>query len=259
MNGVIDHPALVVVAVLVGLCLGSFANVLIWRLPRDRSPVAGRSRCPRCDRQIAWHDNLPVLGWLLLRGRCRHCRQAISIRYPLVEAAGGVLAAACWLWLGPTAEALAAFILVYLLGVIAIIDWEHMIIPHSLTIAGMVAGLALAEPTGRSLAQAILGLLVGGAVVWVLSAGYRVLRGQAGMGGGDVMLMAMVGAFLGPWAAGAVLGMGALLGTIYALAAGGGRLAGTARLPFGTFLAGAAVVILVAGRAIWGWYLGLLT
>ena len=254
-----DGPAMLAAVVLLGLCLGSFANVLIWRLPRGLSPAAGRSRCPRCEQQIAWHDNLPVLGWLLLRGRCRHCRQPIAVRYPLVEAAAGLLAAVCWLWLGPSVAALAAFILLYLLGVIAIIDWQHMIIPHSLTLTGMAAGLLLAEPAGPGLPQAILGLLVGGAVVWLLSAGYRILRGQAGMGGGDVMLMAMVGAFLGPWAAGAVLGTGALLGTIYAVAAGGGRLAGTAKLPFGTFLAAAAAVILVAGRTIWTWYLGLLT
>jgi leader peptidase (prepilin peptidase)/N-methyltransferase len=256
---ILSEPAGLAVATVVGLCLGSFANVLIWRLPRDLSPARGRSQCPRCAHAIAWYDNLPVAGWLLLRGRCRHCREAISPRYPLVEAAGGALAAGCWLWLGATPAAAAAFVLVYLLGVIAVIDWQHMIIPHSLTIAGMIAGLALAEVAGPGLPRAILGLLVGGAVVWGLSAGYKALRGQAGMGGGDVMLMAMVGTFLGPWAAAAVLGFGALLGTVYVLVRGGGRLVGTAKLPFGTFLAGAAVVVLVVGPALWTWYLGLLT
>jgi leader peptidase (prepilin peptidase)/N-methyltransferase len=248
-----------VAVVVLGLCLGSFANVLIWRLPRDRSPAGGRSRCPACDGLIAWYDNLPLVSWLLLRGRCRRCAAGIPVRYPLVELAAGVLAAGCWLWWGPTAAAAAAFVLVYLLGVIAIIDWQHMIIPHSLTVSGMVAGLALAEVAGPGLPRALLGLLAGGGLVWALSAGYRVLRGQAGMGGGDVMLMAMVGAFLGPGAAAAVLGLGALLGTLYALASGGGRLAGTAKLPFGTFLAAAAAGVLVAGPAVWTWYLGLLT
>jgi len=252
-------PGSLPTVVVVGLCLGSFANVLIWRLPRGESVVRGRSHCPRCARRIAWYDNVPVLSWLALRGRCRHCRAPIPPRYLLVEVAGGILAAACWLWLGPSAAALAAFVLLYLLGVIALVDWRHMIIPHTLTVAGMVAGLLLAEAAGPGLPGAILGLLVGGGVVWALSEGYRLTRGQAGMGGGDVMLMAMVGAFLGPWPAAAVLGLGALLGTVYALVRGGGRLATSAKLPFGTFLAAAAAVVLTAGPAIWTWYLGLLS
>ena len=141
---------------------------------------------------------------------------------------------------------------------IAVIDWQHMIIPHTLTIAGIVAGLLLASVAGPGPGGAILGLLVGGGTVWLLSEGYRLVRGRAGMGGGDVMLMAMVGAFLGPWAAAAVLGTGALLGTIYVLVRGGGRLQGTAKLPFGTFLAAGAALVLLAGPAIWAWYRGFL-
>ena len=248
-----------IVAALLGLCLGSFANVLIWRLPRNEQVVRGRSHCPKCERQIAWYDNLPLLGWLMLRGRCRHCRAPISVRYPLVELAGGLLGAGCLWWAGPTPIAGAAFVFLYLLGVIAIIDWEHMIIPHSLTVAGMVAGLVLAELAGPGLGPAILGLVVGGGSVWVLSEGYRLLRGQPGMGGGDVMLMGMVGAFLGPWAAAAVLGSGALLGTVYVLIRGGGRLDGAAKLPFGTFLAAGAALVLTVGPAVWTWYVGFLT
>jgi leader peptidase (prepilin peptidase)/N-methyltransferase len=249
----------VITAGVVGLCLGSFANVLVWRLPRREQVVRGRSRCPHCAATIAWYDNLPLVGWLLLRGRCRRCAARISPRYPLIELAGGLIAAGCVAWLDATPAAGAAFVFLYLLGVIAVIDWQHMIIPHTLTITGMVAGLALAAVAGPGLGAAILGLLVGGGVVWLLSEGYRLLRGQAGMGGGDVMLMAMVGAFLGPWAAGAVLAAGALLGTVYVLVRGGGRVQGTAKLPFGTFLAAGAAVVLTAGPAIWTWYTGLLT
>ena len=248
-----------ITAALLGLCLGSFANVLIWRLPRNEQVVKGRSHCPKCDRQIAWYDNLPLLGWLMLRGRCRHCRAPISARYPLVETAGGLLAVGCLWWAGPTLTAGAAFVFLYLLGVIAIIDWQHMIIPHTLTVAGMVAGLVLAELAGPGLGPAILGLVVGGGAVWLLSEGYRLLRGQPGMGGGDVMLMGMVGAFLGPWAAGGVLASGALLGTVYVLIRGGGRLNGTAKLPFGTFLAAGAALVLTVGPVVWTWYVGFLT
>lgn len=255
---ILDQTPLIVAAV-VGLCLGSFANVLIWRLPREEQVVSGRSRCPGCSTTIAWYDNLPLLGWLMLRGRCRQCRVRISPRYPLVELAGGALAVGCVLLAGFTPAAGSAFAFLYLLGVIAIVDWQHMIIPHTLTVAGMAAGLGFAEFSGPGLPDALLGLLVGGGSVWALSEGYRLLRGQAGMGGGDVMLMGMVGAFLGPWAAGAVLAAGALLGTVFVLIRGGGRVQGDAKLPFGTFLAAGAAVILVAGSTIWTWYTGLLT
>jgi leader peptidase (prepilin peptidase) / N-methyltransferase len=244
-------------AALLGLCLGSFANVLIHRLPRELDVVRGRSACPRCSSKIAWYDNVPLLSWLMLKGRCRHCRGAIAWRYPAVELAAGLLAAACILTVGATLAAMAAFVLLYLLGMIAIIDWRHMIIPHTLTVSGMVAGLALAEFTGPGLERALLGLLVGGGTVLGLSEGYRLLRGQAGMGGGDVMLMAMVGTWLGPWPTLGVLGGGALLGTLYVLIRSAGRLDGAARLPFGTFLAVAAAGVMLGGPRLWAWYVGL--
>ena len=246
-------------AVVLGLCLGSFANVLIHRLPRERGIVCGRSACPTCARTIAWYDNVPLLSWLVLRGRCRHCRTPISCQYPIVELSGGLLAIGCVYLARPGLDAAAAFVFLFLLAVIAIIDWRHMIIPHTLTLAGMVAGLGLAALTGPGLEQSLLGLLVGGGVVLVLSEGYRLLRGQAGMGGGDVMLMGMVGAWLGPWPAVGVLVAGALLGSIYAVASSGGRLEATAKLPFGTFLAAAAGAMMVGGPSLWAWYMALLT
>jgi len=241
-----------------GLCLGSFASVLIHRLPRERGIVRGRSACPRCERMIAWYDNLPLVSWLLLRGRCRHCHAPISWQYPLTELITALLALGSIYYAGPGLEAAAVFTFLYLLGVIAVIDARHMIIPHTLTVSGMVLGLALAEFTGPGLDRALLGLLAGGGSVLLLSEGYRLLRGQAGMGGGDVMLMGMVGAFLGPWPAVAVLGLGALLGTLFVVIGSAGRVEGTARLPFGTFLAAAAVVVLLVGAELWAWYLGLL-
>jgi leader peptidase (prepilin peptidase) / N-methyltransferase len=241
-----------------GACLGSFANVLIHRLPRDLSPARGRSACPRCGQPIAWYDNVPILSWLLLHARCRHCRAPISPRYVLVEAAGAALAVAAVAACGPTWRALAAFAFLYLLGVIAVVDWGHMIIPHTLTIAGMLGGLVLAEPAGPGLARSALGLAIGCGGVLALSHGYRLVRGQPGMGDGDAMLMGMVGAWLGPWAVAGVMGVGALLGTVYALVRGAGRLQGDAKLPFGTFLAAAAAAVFWAGPAAWKWYLGLL-
>ncbi len=247
----------IVLAALLGACLGSFGNVLIYRLPRNESPARGRSRCPACGETIAWYDNVPVLSWVLLRGHCRRCHTGISVRYPLVELAGAAFATLAVALLGLTWAALAAFIFLYLLGAIALIDWQHMIIPHTLSVAGMACGLALAPRTGLGIGHALLGMGVGAAVVLALSYGYKLVRGQVGMGDGDAMLMAMVGAFLGPWGVVGVLGGGALLGTLYAVVRGGGRLAGEAKLPFGTFLAAAAAVVFWAGPAIWHWYSGL--
>lgn len=245
-------------AVALGLCLGSFANVLIHRLPRELDIVRSRSACPRCGAKIVWYDNVPLVSWLVLRGRCRHCRGPIAWRYPAVELLAGALAAASVLVAGLTLTAAAAFVLLYLLGVIAVIDWRHMVIPHTLTVSGILAGLGLAEFTGPGLDRALLGLLVGGGTVLLLSEGYRLLRGQAGMGGGDVMLMAMVGTWLGPWPTLGVLGGGALLGTLYVLIRSAGRLDGAARLPFGTFLAAAAAGVMLGGAQLWTWYLGLM-
>jgi leader peptidase (prepilin peptidase)/N-methyltransferase len=241
-----------------GACFGSFSNVLIYRLPRDLSVVGPRSFCPSCRRTVAWYDNVPLASWLILRGRCRHCGARISARYLAVEALGAGCALAGLALFGWTPSGLAAAVYLLLLGNIAIIDWQHMIIPHTLTVTGMITGLLFAFFRPPELPAALLGLVVGAVTVLAVSWGYKLLRGVVGMGGGDVMLMAMVGAYQGPWAVPAVLFGGAFMGTLYAVVAGRGRVAGAAKLPFGTFLAVAAVVVLVWGKAIWAWYRGFL-
>lgn len=262
MIGVLESPwTLAALAGWLGLCFGSFSNVLIYRLPRNQSVVRPRSRCPGCGTMVAWYDNIPVLSWLLLRGRCRHCATPISPRYLLVELAG---AGCAWIavgFYGFTLEALSAATLLLLLLDIAIIDWEHMIIPHTLTITGMLLGLVfglfagLGSATG--LGASILGLLVGAGIILVVSYGYKLLRGVVGMGGGDVMLMGMIGAYLGVWGALGTLFGGALLGSVYAITIGRGRIDGGAKLPFGTFLSLAAAIVLLFGRRIFQAYLGL--
>lgn len=241
-----------------GACFGSFANVLVHRLPRDLSIVRPRSRCPGCGHPVRPRDNLPVLSWLLLRGRCRDCGAHIAVRYPLVEAAGAAAGVIALLRFGPGAPALAALLFLVALLAIALIDWEFMIIPHTLTVGGMVAGLALAPWTPIGLRGALLGGALGAGIVLGLARGYRLIRGADGMGGGDVMLMGMVGIFAGAWGALAVLFGGALLGTLYALARYRTTLAGKTRLPFGTFLAAAAAGLCLAGDGPLRWYLALL-
>ncbi len=239
-----------------GACFGSFSNVLIYRLPRDLSIVGPRSFCPLCEKQVAWYDNTPLVSWLLLRAKCRHCAAPIPVRYPLVELAGAGCALAGVLVFGFTLDGLAASVFLLLLLNVAIIDAEHMIIPHTLTVTGMVSALVLAAfGAAPGLDRSILGLLVGGGGILLVSWSWKLVRGVMGMGFGDVMLMGMVGAFLGPWAVAGVVFGGALLGTLWVLLAGRGRLDGSAKLPFGTFLALAAAALLFWGPELAAWYL----
>ncbi len=260
MNPIILQPGWfpLALAIWLGLCFGSFSNVLIYRLPRNLSVVGPRSFCPGCRRTVAWYDNIPVLSWLLLRGKCRYCRISISPRYLLVELAG----AACALigiWAGgPTLSGLSIAVFLLLLFNVAIIDWEHMIIPHTLTVTGMLLGLVSGHFAQGALGESILGLLAGGGIILIVSYGYKMIRGVVGMGGGDVMLMGMIGAFLGVWGALGVLFGGALLGSMYALLSGAGKLDGAAKLPFGTFLAVAAAIVQLFGDGLFGWYMSLI-
>jgi len=256
-NGImmIDHYLLWAMAAWLGACVGSFSNVLIYRLPRNKDVVRGRSHCPTCEKMVAWYDNIPMISWLLLRGRCRHCQTGISPRYLMVEIAGAICALIGIWRFGWTLEGLSAsFFLIVLLD-IALIDWEHMIIPHTLTIGGALVGLGFSFFITPALPAALLGAAVGAGIILAVSWGYKLVRGVIGMGGGDVMLMGMVGIFVGPWGALAVLFGGALLGTIYALTAGRGSLETAAKLPFGTFLAAAAAIVLLYGQEIFALYL----
>jgi leader peptidase (prepilin peptidase)/N-methyltransferase len=242
------------IALWLGACFGSFSNVLIHRLPRNLSVVRPRSFCPGCEKGVVWYDNIPLLSWLLLRGRCRHCGSGISLRYFLVELAGSLCVLMALLRFGWSLEALAASLFLILLLDVAVIDWQHMIIPHTLSVAGMVLGLLFALFNDLGLPGALLGLATGGGIILAVSWGYKLLRGVVGMGGGDVMLMGMVGAFLGAWASLGVLFVGAFLGTLYAVSAGRGRVDGSSKLPFGTFLAAAAALVMFWGPAVAGWY-----
>lgn len=239
-----------------GLCLGSFLNVVIHRLPRSESLVRPRSRCPRCGHGIRpWH-NIPVLGWILLRGRCADCGLSISLRYPLVELAGGGL-----LLLSATAfptplHSVAAAWFFFSLTAVLFIDLEHRIIPDEISLGGTVLGLVLAHWT-VGLLPALVGALAGAGGLFLVSLAYRGLRRRDGMGMGDVKLAAMLGAFLG--LPGVVLTvllaslLGSILGVGLILARRG---EGATALPFGSFLAPAAVFALLWGPRIWAWYAG---
>lgn len=246
----------VAAAVLVGLCVGSFLNVCILRLPHEdrklRSLLKPPSTCPRCKQRIAWRDNIPVLSWLWLRRKCRWCHQPISAQYPLIEALVGLLWGAAALGYGPGLDGLAAAVFGTLLLGIAITDARHYLIPDEYTLGGLALGLLLALRGGvDGFLAGVIGAAAGFALLWIVAQlGAWVFKEEA-MGGGDIKMMAMVGSFVG-W-------RGVLL-TVFAGAALGSlifvplSLKKKRLVPFGVFLAVGAAVTFVFGDAIIGWY-----
>jgi leader peptidase (prepilin peptidase) / N-methyltransferase len=251
---------LIIMAFVFGACIGSFLNVCIYRIPAGASIVRPGSSCPRCKTEIAFYDNIPILSWLLLMGKCRTCGTSIAVRYPLVELLTGLFAAACIFFFGPTWQTLAAFAFVATLIVVAFIDLDHRIIPDTISLPGIpiffIAAIAVTDLTWRSSA---IGILAGGGSLFAVAWGYQLLTGREGMGGGDIKLLAMIGAFIG-WqgilftlfAASAI---GTLIGLLAMVRSGKGmKLA----IPFGPFLAMGAVLYLFFGDPIVHWYLGIL-
>jgi leader peptidase (prepilin peptidase)/N-methyltransferase len=237
-------PALYIAAAGVfGLLLGSFLNVCTLRWPEDRSVVRPPSACPSCGRRIRWYDNVPVLSWLVLRGRCRQCSAPISVQYPLIELATGVTwAGLVWLH-GPTPEAARGALFVTILLGIAVSDARFYVIPDQFSVGGAVIGLALAlAPGGPTFLQALGGVAFGLALLWAVAwLGEKAFKKEA-MGGGDIKMMAMIGAFVGFQGVLLTLFLAALLGTVIfgPISYRSGKL-----VPFGVFLSvGAAAMYL---------------
>ncbi|UCD23200.1 MAG: prepilin peptidase, partial [Gemmatimonadota bacterium] len=203
------------IAGLFGALFGSFLNVLILRLPKDESIVFPGSHCPRCNKPIAWYDNLPVLSWVFLGGKCRHCREPISIQYPLIELATASLwMLAAWHY-GATVTALTAAIFGTILLGIAVTDARHYLIPDEYTWGGLAIGLLLSLRGGlEGLLHSVIGAVAGFVILYVVAVAGEKVFGKEAMGGGDIKMMAMVGAFVG-WK-GVLLTVfgGSLLGTL---------------------------------------------
>lgn len=235
---------------LLGLLFGSFANVLVHRLPRGESIVFPGSHCPHCDHAIAWYDNIPLLSWLLLRGRCRHCSAPVAARYPLAEAGLGLLwAMLAWHYqLNP--ELGIALVLSFLLWVLSWIDLETGLLLDVLTKPGIVLGLLLSALNGHAM-DAAIGAVAGYAIFWLVARLFHLVTGREGMGQGDFKLLAMLGAFLGWQALPFVIFLssfvGAVVGSLYLLAT---RNSMRAEIPFGPYLAAAGLIWLVWGDVL---------
>lgn len=261
-----------------GLCIGSFLNVVIYRLPvmlnnawrqeacdilelpsPDVAPFnlsRPRSRCPSCGHAITAVENIPVLSWLFLRGRCRGCSTRISMRYPLVETATGLLSLLVFLLFGPTAKMLTALLLVWVLIALTMIDFDTQLLPDTLTLPLLWAGL-LVNMHGLwvPLDQAVLGAALGYLSLWSVYWLFKLATGKEGMGYGDFKLLAALGAWLGP----AQLPLIILLSSVVGAVIGGIYLAirkESAPFAFGPYLAIAGFIALLGGPEIISWYLG---
>lgn len=266
-----------------GLCIGSFLNVCIYRLPKKESiSNPPRSHCPACGKDIHFYDNIPLVSYLLLRGRCRNCRQPISFRYPVVELLSGLFGLACVMAFGWTLETLIYYVFISALMVITFIDIDHQIIPDVISLPGILVFFAASFAPRRHIGffkilpdsietyasllplpdmvfNAIIGILLGGGSLYAVAWTYYQLTGKEGMGGGDIKLLAMIGAMLG-WegvlftifvgsAAGTLAGVILMIGT---------RLMDMKlRIPFGPFLSIGAIAYIFFGYPVMYWYVQL--
>ena len=253
----IADPIVVVLAGVFGLVLGSFLNVCIarWGAEPKESVVRPRSRCPHCGHEIAWYDNVPVVSWLALRARCRGCGARISAQYPLVElATAAIWAYMAWRY-GLTLEAARGAVFATLLLGIAMTDARAYIIPDEFTLGGLAIGIAFAAAGGWPvLFDAVVGALAGFIVLWVVGAvGTKMFKEDA-MGGGDIKMMAMVGAFLGWQGVFLTVFLGAFAGTLIFVPI---QFFNREKLvPFGIFLALGAATTWIAGQSLLAWYTG---
>jgi leader peptidase (prepilin peptidase)/N-methyltransferase len=245
---------------LIGASIGSFLNVCIYRLPRRESLAFPASHCTACNRPLAWYENLPIAGWLALRGRCRTCRAPISVMYPIVEGVTAALFVAGYLIYGWTPLLAARLLFACAMIVLFVIDLQHQILPNVITLPGIVVGFVLSLFLPPGWFSALIGIILGGGVLFAIMEIYARARGFDGLGMGDVKMLAMIGAFLG-WPlmlltlvlasfAGSFVGVGMM-----AARRGGMKTA----LPFGTFLAVGALVSAVVGNQILDWYLAFYT
>lgn len=254
-----EEAILITLFFILGAMLGSFANVFIYRWPRGESVVKPRSYCYNCKKQIAWYDNIPILAWFILRGKCRSCGAKYSFRYAFIELLMGTFFALTIWYFGLSLTALEVLVLGFGLITSSIIDLDHMLLPDEFTLSGIVLGLgfALINPE-RSFVDAFLGFLIGGGSLWLLAYLYFIFTKKEGMGGGDIKLLAWLGAFLGWQAIPFIIMTSAIIGSIIGIAVGLRSKEGfQAAIPFGPFLSLAGLMYVFGGQNVAHWYLSL--
>src|ERR1700687_3455948 len=250
---------LLLAAFVLGPVIGSFLNVCIWRLPTGQSIVSPPSHCPACRTPVRSYDNIPIISYMLLRGRCRSCQTSIALRYPAVEALTGLMFALLAGHFGWSPMLAVYALFVAALIVITFIDWDHQIIPDVLSLPGIVVGLLVsAVGYGPPLLDSALGVLLGGGLLYGVAVGYQAWTGREGVGGGEFMLLRIIAAFLGGRAVLVTLVLGSFVGALLGLTLIVVRGADSrVPIPFGPFLALGALCALFFGDALLFWYLHL--
>jgi len=243
-----------------GLCIGSFLNVCIYRLPQSKSIVHPRSMCPNCGALIHFYDNIPILSYIILRGKCRQCKAPISLRYPIIEFTSGLFAAGVFIKYGITFEAVIYYAFIAALLVITFIDIDHQIIPDVITLPGIpvffIAGFALPDIT---VVESILGIFIGGGSLFLIAWLYHLLTHKEGMGGGDIKLLAMMGAIIGWQGVLFTIFVASAIGTVSGLLLMlKNRKTMKLAIPFGPFLAIGGTAYIFLGPQLIAWYFNLL-
>jgi leader peptidase (prepilin peptidase) / N-methyltransferase len=247
------------IAAAFGAVFGSFLNVCIYRLPLETSVIFPASACPHCRRELSWYENIPIVSWLVLRGRCRSCRAPIGVQYPIVEAVTAAMFAAAWWYYGPTPLFVSRVVFGCALIVLFTIDLEHHLLPNAITLPGIVVGFLFSLLTEPGWKASLIGILVGGGVLLATFYLWLWVRKIEALGMGDPKMLAMVGAFLGWKLTVLTLMLGSFIGSLIGLALIVSRRGSMAsQLPFGCFLALGAATAAVAGTRILDWYLGFL-
>ena len=250
--------ASVALLAVIGLAVGSFLNVCIYRLPRRESLNWPGSHCTTCNRALSWYENIPVASWLVLRGRCRTCGNRIGIVYPIVEVVTSALFVGGFLIYGWTPLLAVRLLFACAMIVLFVIDLHHRILPNVITIPGIVVGLICSAMLPPGWLAALIGAIAGGGALFLIAEAYYRVRGVEGLGMGDVKMLAMIGAFLGWQLTLVTLMLASLSGSIIGVALmASGRRGMQAALPFGTFLAVGALIAAVYGDALVHWYIGL--
>lgn len=244
-------------AILFGLCLGSFLNVCIYRLPLKRSIVYPSSSCPQCGEKIRFYDNIPLVSYIILRGKCRNCRSSISLRYPVVEAVSGLISAALFMRLGVSPQYFLFLLFAASLVLISFIDLHHKIIPDIISLPGILVGLGVSvlKLTPVSWLDSLIGIIGGGGFLYLVAVLFEVLARREGMGGGDIKLLAMLGAWMGWKALPFIILISSITGTLIgALSLIAARKGLRTKIPFGPFLALGALIYLFFGYELVSWF-----
>ncbi len=234
-------------SIALGAIVGSFLNVVILRLPQENSSIVfPASHCPKCETPLNWYENIPIISYIFLLGKCSHCKTKISVQYPIVELLMALLSGAVFYKFGLSITAVGYFLFCAALLAIIWIDIHHQIIPDVISLPGVIAGFLFSFFNPQlSWQSSLLGLLIGGGILYAIAMLYFILRKQEGMGGGDIKLLAMIGAFLGWQSLLFVIFFSSLTGTIVGLSAmAKQKKGGATRIPFGPFLSVAALLFL---------------